>query len=184
MTLGSRTLNSLRRSAGLTAVALLAALMCSPLFFAVLQAASLPQVKLNADGIAPRSIEELTGRNVTRDYANAWRDLAAASQSNRTDLLNDYFTGIAKDNLAQRIKDQRRTGVTVRYTDRGHNVKAFFYAPDGGEMQLLDNAQLEMEILDSGKVIHQETISQRYLVLMTPGADRWFIRSLDALPHQ
>jgi hypothetical protein len=136
-------------------------------------------VKLNADGIAPRSIEELTGRNVTRDYAYAWRDLAAASQSNRPELLNDYFTGFAKDNLTQRITDQRRTGVTIRYTDHGHNVKAFFYSPDGGEMQLLDKAQLDIEILDGGKLIHQETVTQSYLVLMTPGADRWFVRSLD-----
>lgn len=159
----------------------LAVLIGCPLLFRTLRADSLPQVKLNADGIAPRSIEELTGRNVTRDYAYAWRDLEAASQSNRSDLLNDYFTGFAKDNLAQRIADQSRTGVTIRYIDRGHNVKAFFYSSDGGEMQLLDSAQLEIEILDSGKVIHQETVSQRYLVLMTPGADRWFVRSMDAV---
>ncbi|HVO64140.1 MAG TPA: hypothetical protein VMT53_24685 [Terriglobales bacterium] len=152
--------------------------ICSPSFFRVLGANSPPQVKLNADGIAPRSIEELTGRNVTRDYAYAWRDLAIASQSNRADLLNDYFTGFAKDNFTQRIADQQRTGVTIRYTDHGHSVKAFFYSPDGGEMQLLDNAQLDIAILDGGKVVHQENVSQRYLVLMTPGADRWFVRSL------
>ena len=164
----------------LLTLAVLAAIACaSPLLFRALRADAVPQVKLNADGIAPRSIEELTGRNVTRDYAYAWRDLAAASQSNRADLLSDYFTGFAKDNLTQRLADQRRTGITVRYTDRGHNVKAFFYSPDGGEMQLLDNAQLEIEILDGGKVIHHETVTQPYLVLMTPGADRWFVRSLD-----
>jgi hypothetical protein len=93
--------------------------------------------------------------------------------------LNDYFTGFAKDNLTQRIADQLRTGVTIRYTDHGHNVKAFFYSPDGGEMQLLDNAELDIEILDGGKVIHHESVTQPYLVLMTPGADRWFVRSLD-----
>lgn len=170
---------NLRRATFLTTAALLTMTLCSPLLFRALHADSLPQVKLNADGIAPRSIEELTGRNVTRDYAYAWRDLAAASQSNRPALLNDYFTGFAKDKLTQRIADQRRTGVTIRYTDHGHNVKAFFYSPDGGEMQLLDNAQLEIEVLDGGKMIHQETVTQSYLVLMTPGADRWFVRSLD-----
>jgi hypothetical protein len=183
MNVHSRAVQSLRRRAGLTAVALLAALMCSPLLFQVLRADSLPQVKLNADNLAPRPIEELTGRNVTRDYAYAWRDLAAASQSDRTDLLNDYFTGSAKDKLSERIADQRRTGVTVRYTDRGHEVKAFFYARDGGEMQLLDNARLEVEIVDGGNVIHRETLNQRYLVLMTPGADRWFVRSLDPVAN-
>jgi hypothetical protein len=170
---------NLCRSIMLIAIVLVTLAIGSPILFRVLHADSLPQVKLNADGIAPRSIEELTGHNVTRDYAYAWRDLAAASQSNRPELLNDYFTGFAKDNLAKRIADQRSTGVNIRYTDHGHNVKAFFYSPDGGEMQLLDNAQLDIEILDGGKLIHQETVTQSYLVLMTPGADRWFVRSLD-----
>lgn len=163
---------------------LLTALLMGSLTLPALAADSLPQVKLNADSIAPRSIEELTGRNVTRDYAYAWRDLARALQANRLDLLNDYFTGLAKDNLAQRITDQKKTGVTVRYVDHGHIVKAFFYAPDGGEMQLIDNAQLEIQVLDGGKLIHQETLTQPYLVLMTPGADRWFVRSLDPIANK
>lgn len=184
MTLRFHKVKDARRPVLLAAAILLAIALGSPLLFRALHADSLPQVKLNADGIAPRSIEELTGRNVTRDYAYAWRDLAAALQSNRADLLSDYFTGFAKDNFTQRIHDQQKTGVTVRYTDHGHNVKAFFYSPDGGEMQLLDDAQLEIAILDGGKVIHQETVTQTYLVLMTPGADRWFVRSLDPVEHR
>lgn len=168
----------------LTAAVLVALAIVSPMLFRALRADSLPQVKLNADGIAPRSIEELTGRNVTRDYAYAWRDLATASKSNRSELLNDYFTGFAKDNFTQRIADQRRTGVTIRYTDHGHNVKAFFYSPDGGEMQLLDHAQLDVEIMDGGKVISHESVTQPYLVLMTPGADRWFVRSLSPVTNK
>ena len=167
-----------------TAVLFTAALLWLVPASRVWAADSLPQVTLNADSIAPRQIEELTGRNVTRDYSYAWRDLARALQSNRTDLLSDYFTGFAKENFAERIADQRKTGVTVRYVDHGHNVKAFFYSPDGGEMQLIDNAKLELQILDGGKVIHQETLTQPYLVLMTPGADRWFVRSLDPIPNR
>jgi hypothetical protein len=181
MTLTLPYLGNLRRRAALTVTVLVALAICSSLLFRALRANSLPQVKLNADGIAPRPIEELTGNNVTRDYAYAWRDLEAASQSSRADLLNDYFTGFAKDNFTQRIADQRKTGLTIRYIDGGHNVRAFFYAPDGGEMQLLDNAQLKIEILDGGKIIHQETVNQAYLVLMTPGADRWFVRSMDSV---
>ena len=168
----------------LTAAVLVALAIASPMLFRALQADSLPQVKLNADGIAPRAIEELTGKNVTRDYAYAWRDLAAASQSNRPGLLNDYFTGFAKDNLTQRIADQRRTGVTIRYTDHGHNVKAFFYSQNGGEMQLLDRAQLDIDIMDGDKVINHESVTQPYLVLMTPGADRWFVRSLTPVANK
>lgn len=161
--------------------AALALLLASPVWLRVLRADSLPQVQLNADSIAPRPIEELTGRNVTRDYAFAWRDLASALDKNDAGTLDAYFTGFAKENFTQRIADQKRTGLHARYIDHGHHVKAFFYAPDGGEMQLLDKAKVEMQILDGDKVIHSENTSQDYLVLMTPGADRWFVRSLNAI---
>jgi hypothetical protein len=152
-----------------------------PIFLRVLRADSLPQVQLNADSIEPRRIEELTGTNVTRDYAYAWRDLVQALDKNDPDLLSAYFTGFAKDNFAQRISDQKTTGVHVRYVDRGHRVKAFFYSPDGGEMQLLDKAQLEIQVYDGSKLIHQENALQDYVVLMTPGADRWFVRALEPI---
>lgn len=156
-----------------------AMMLAVPGLLRVLRAdSSLPQVQLNADSIAPRPIEDLTGRNVTRDYAYAWRDLAAALDHNNAGALDAYFTGFGKDNFAQRISDQKRTGLHTRYIDHGHQVKAFFYSPDGGEMQLLDKAKLEIQILDGSKVIHSENASQDYLVLMTPGADRWFVRSL------
>jgi glutamine amidotransferase-like uncharacterized protein len=48
-------------------------------------------------------------------------------------------------------------------------------------MQLLDQAQIEVQVLDGSKVIHEENATQNYLVLMTPGADRWFVRSLQPI---
>jgi hypothetical protein len=147
----------------------------------VLAAEGLPDVRLNADSIAPRAIEELTGRNVTRDYAYAWRDLALALNRNQKGMLNDYFTGFAKDDFANRIADQARSGLRTQYVDHGHKVKAFFYSIDGSAMQLIDQAQVEVRILDGDKVVHQENGTQTYLVLMTPGADRWFVRSIQAL---
>jgi hypothetical protein len=169
-----------RRLCLLVAFGVLLAL-AMPSLFRALGADSAPQVQLNADSIAPRPIEELTGNNVARDYAYAWRDLAQALDKNQDDLLDAYFTGFAKDTFSQRITEQKKSGVHVRYVDRGHKVKAFFYAPDGGEMQLLDKVQLEIQIFDGGKLIHQENASQDYLVLMTPGADRWFVRSLEPI---
>jgi hypothetical protein len=168
--------------AALTLAFFAATLLGSTLILKAVRADSLPQVQLNADGIAPRPIEELTGRNVTRDYANAWRDLSQALNSNQSDLLNAYFTGFAKENLAKLITDQKKSGVRIRYVDHGHQVKAFFYAPDGGEMQLLDNTRIEQQVLDGDQVIQQENSTRRYLVLMTPGADRWFVRSLEIIP--
>ena len=172
---------SLRRS-GIVCALLIMALVGSTGLLRSVFADSLPQVRLNAEGIGPRSIEELTGHNVARDYAYAWRDLALALDKNQASLLDGYFTGFAKDNLVKRVSDQKKTGIRVRYVDRGHQVKALFYAPDGGEMQLLDKAKIEQQVLDGDQVIQQENTTRQYLVLMTPGADRWFIRSLELVP--
>ena len=142
-------------------------------------AASLPKVVLHADSIKPREIEQRTGEMITRDYAQAWQDLANCVDSNRTDLLNDYFTGEAKLRLTHLISDQRKSGLRMHYEDHGHEVKAVFYSPDGGEMQLEDRAQLDMQVFDGQKMIYSSTAPQKYLVLMTPGADRWYVRSLE-----
>jgi hypothetical protein len=139
----------------------------------------LPQVELNADNIAPRPIEDLTSKVVPRDYAHAWQTMAEALEQNRADLLDAYFTGFAKENLSKLIVDQKRTGVSIRYIDHGHKLEAVFYAPAGDAMQLIDQARLEIQILDGSKVIHSEQVSQRYFVLMTPGADRWLVRDLE-----
>ena len=102
---------------GLTLALIVVTLTASTLVLRSVHADSLPQVQINADGIAPRPIEELTGRNVTRDYANAWRDLSEALTNNKPDLLNAYFTGFAKDNFSKLISDQKKTGVrAVSYT--------------------------------------------------------------------
>jgi hypothetical protein len=162
-------------------VALLAVAVSVPAVMRALRADALPQVQLNAESIEPRHIEELTGRNVTRDYAYAWRDLAQALDGNQKGLLKDYFTGFAKDDFTQRISDQARNGLHTRYVDHGHKVKAFFYSIDGSAMQLVDQAQVEVQVLDGSKVVHQENTTQNYLVLMTPGADRWFVRSLQPI---
>ena len=152
-------------------------------FLCTVSADSLPQVRLNADSITPRSIEDLTGKNVARDYAYAWRDLAEALDMNRANTLNGYFTGFAKEGFNNRISDQRRAGIHTHYLDRGHRVEAVFYAPDGGEMQLIDQAKLEVQILDGERVIYKEDGTQYFLVLMTPGADRWFVRALQPVPE-
>jgi hypothetical protein len=108
--------------------------------------------------------------------------MAQAIAQNRLDLLNGYFTGFAKDKLTKRIEDQRKAGVHVRYTDRGHKLTGLFYSPAGDAMQLRDEAQLDIQILDGDKVIHSEQVTLHYMVLMTPGADRWLVRDLQTTP--
>ena len=161
------------------------ALMATALFVAsrVVASAESPQVQLNAEHIGPRAIEDLTRNSVARDYANAWQTMTEALANNRSDLLDAYFTGFAKENLVQRIDDQKQTGVRVRYTDLGHKLDALFYSPAGDAMQLRDNARLEVQILDGDKVIYRGQVNAQYLVLMTPGADRWLVRDLESTPE-
>jgi hypothetical protein len=60
-------------------------------------------------------------------------------------------------------------------------VKAVFYSLDGGEMQLEDQAQLEVRVFDGDKLISTSSSTQKYLVLMTPGSDRWYVRFLESV---
>jgi hypothetical protein len=144
---------------------------------------SLPKVVLASTNVEPRQIEELTSKSIPRDYAFAWKTMAQALAENRTELLDGYFTGFAKDNLAQRIADQKRTGIHTRYIDHGHKLEAIFYSPAGDAMQLRDRARMEVQILDGGNVIHREQVNLQYLVLMTPGADRWLVRDVETTPE-
>jgi hypothetical protein len=147
----------------------------------VLAAASLPRVVLSAESLAPRPIEQRTGEAVAHDYAQAWQDLAVSLDTNRTDLLGDYFAGEAKRRIAQRIAEQKSAHLRTRYLDAGHRVKAVFYSVDGGEMQLEDQAELEIQVFDGEKLIATSKSTQKYLVLMTPGSDRWYVRYLESV---
>ena len=140
---------------------------------------SSPQVHLDAEGLAPRSIEELTGTTIVRYYALAWRDMASALDSNSAGGLSEEFVGFAKDRLTRRIAEQKQTGVHVRIADHGHRLKAVFYSMDGAAMQLIDQAQLEIQTFDGNKLLDTQNVPHEYMVLMTPGADRWYVRDLE-----
>jgi hypothetical protein len=47
-------------------------------------------------------------------------------------------------------------------------------------MQLRDHAQFDLQVLDGDKVIYEEPVNGEYIVLMTPGADRWMVRQMQA----
>jgi hypothetical protein len=157
------------------------------LIFSVLPTVSadsaLPRVELSADNIGPRHMEDLTSKSVPRDYALAWQSLAQALEENRRDLLNSYFTGLAKEELTQKIADQRKSGLHLRYEDQGHKLAGLFYSPSGDAMQLRDDAALQIQVLDGDKVIQTEQLTLHFIVLMTPGADRWLVRDLETIPE-
>jgi len=146
--------------------------------------ANLPRVVMTAEGIGPRQIEQRTGETVTHDYAQAWHDIAESLNSNRTDLLGEYLTGDCRKQLSQRIADQKRAGIRTEFVDNGHDVKAVFYSLDGGIMQLEDRAKLDTQVFDGQRTIYTGNSTHFYLVLMTPGADRWLIRSLQEVPEK
>ena len=141
----------------------------------------MPHVEFNADNIGPRQIEELTAKSVPRDYGLAWQTMEQALEGNRPGLLDGYFTGTAKQDLGERVAWQNKSGMHTRYEDRGHKLEAIFYAPAGDAMQLRDRAQFDLQVLDVNKVIYEEPVNIEYIVLMTPGADRWMVRQMQAI---
>ena len=159
---------------------LLIAFVCAILVgdFRAAAAAEPPRVELNADNIGPRPLEDLTSKSLPRDYAFAWQTMEQALEENRPGLLEGYFTGMAKQDLTQRVNSQIKSGLHMHYEDRGHKLEALFYSPAGDAMQLRDRAQLDVQVLDGGKVIYDEPMTLQYVVIMTPGADRWLVREI------
>jgi len=141
-----------------------------------------PEVKLSVESATPRALEARTEQSLVRDYTAAWKSLDEASEKSAPELLNAYFAGGAKITFARELADQQKTGTHVRYLNQVHNLKTVFYAPEGDAMQLQDSAEYQMQVVSDDKVIHDEHVVVQYIVLMTPGADRWVVRQLQAVP--
>ena len=139
-------------------------------------------ITLDVSNAGPREFEEQTQKSIVRDYGRAWNTLETALDGNNAGALEQYFVGVAKDKLAQAVAEQKKSGVRVRYLDRGHSLQALFYSPEGSAIEARDTAQLEIQVLDGGTVVHSEQITQPYLVLFTPAEDRWKVRLFEPLP--
>ena len=140
------------------------------------------QVQLDTNKAAPRAVESLTERGILRDYRFAWTSMAQAFELNTLDPLEGPFAGDAKQLLRQTVLNQQRSGLSREYVNQTHHLEAVFYAPEGDVMELHDTAEYELRISDGGKIIHDEHVVMHYVVLMTPAADRWVIRQLQAVP--
>jgi hypothetical protein len=152
-------------------------LLCLPSF-----AAEAPQVQFDTSHIGPRQMEDVTGRNIPRDWGRAWQTLAVALEHNRPDLLGRYFTGFAQQKLAATITTQVKTGLRTRYIDHGHKLAAYFYSPDGGTIELHDTADLEIQVFDGNDLVRSDRVTLHYIGLMTPAADHWEVRLLESVP--
>jgi hypothetical protein len=174
------------RLAPLCALLLISAAIGTITIPATLRAAtdtSAPKVKLDTSLMGPRAIEDITHKNIIRDYGLAWQTMARALAENQRDLLeNGYLVGFAKERLTQALEDQVKIGVRVSYSHGVHNLQGIFYSPDGSAMELRDTAQVHIQVLDGNRVVHNEQATLRFIVLMTPGADRWQVRYLQAVP--
>ena len=146
-------------------------------------AADTPEVTLDVAKSNPRSLEPLTQRAIIRDYKFAWTNLDSALATNSSAPLNGLFAGTANDWLKNSISSQRQSGITSRYLNQNHKLEAVFYAPAGDVIELHDTAQYDFAIQDGGKTIHNEHAIVHYVVLMTPAADRWVIRQMQAVPQ-
>ena len=170
---------NLRAEAVLLTLAVAALMPCSKAF----AADSSPQVILNVSKATPRQVEPLTQNAVLRDYKFAWTSLANAEESDSVASLNGLFVGDANARVTAEIESQQKNGMSSRYSNQSHRVEAVFYSPEGDILELHDTAEYDFEILDGGKSIHNEHAIVHYVVLMTPGADRWVIRHLQAVPQ-
>lgn len=164
----------------------LPASMALALLFAMVfpLAASVPasDIQLNVAGAGPREVEDTVQLSIQRDYAQAWHSMEAALDTGDASKLNQYWVGVAHDKLVQKVHDEVQTSVKVHYQDKSHQLQAIYYPTDGAALLLHDNAEVELQVVDSGKLVHSETLHQKYVVLMTPGQDRWFVRVLQAVP--
>lgn len=144
---------------------------------------SAAQVQLDSTKALPRAVESLTERAIVRDYRTAWTSMAHALEFNVTDLLEGPFTGNAKQVLRDTIVSQQKSGLRQRYLGQNHKLEAVFYAPEGDVIELYDVAEYQQQLLDGEKPIQDERVVVRYVVLMTPSADRWVIRQLQVVPQ-
>ena len=142
-----------------------------------------PRVTLNTSKAAPRAMEPLTEQVILRDYKFAWANLEVALRTNSPGPINALFTGTVSKQLHEAVASQRRIGLTSRYLNQTHKVEAVFYSPEGDVLELHDTAAYDLQIFDGSKVIHNQHVTAHYVVLMTPGADRWEIRQLQAVPQ-
>ena len=148
-----------------------------------LAADSAPQVSLSTSKAVPRSVEPLTERAIVRDYKYAWANLTRALEVSSTGPLNVLFEGNASAALTAEIHGQRKNGLSSSYLNQNHKVEAVFYSPEGDLIELHDTANYDLQIHDGDKTIHNEHVIAHYVVLMTPGADRWVVRQLQAVPQ-
>lgn len=128
----------------------------------------------------PRQLQEQTAKAAIQDYIDSWQSMSKALDLNRPDLLDRDFIGSARDKLAATIKDQSAAGIHAVYHDRSHDIQVLFYSPEGLSIELADTVQYDVQLLNRDKVVGNEAVHTRYIVVLTPTEVRWRVRIFQA----
>jgi hypothetical protein len=157
---------------------------CLALFLAVVVAAAQPAVHVDSSKLqGPRVLEEQTRLAAVRDYLDAWRSMSSSLQQNRPGPLDRDFVGPAQEKLAGTVAQQARVGIRTRYTDLSHDLQFVFYDPRGLSIEMVDNAEYEVQVFDHDKALAAQRVHARYVIVLTPAELRWKVRVFQASPQ-
>ena len=142
-----------------------------------------PALRIEPANSVGRALEKQTETAVIRDYLQAWQSLGKALEQNHSDLLDADFVGVAKEKLADAIREQRELGMETRYRVHSHDVAVVFYSPEGLSIQLRDRVEYDVQIVDHGQVQGSRRVRSRYVAVLTPTEVQWKVRVLQAEPE-
>jgi hypothetical protein len=144
-------------------------------------AAAQPDVSVDTSQLkGPRPLEDQTKAAAIRDYLESWQGMNEAFERGQPNTLGEDFIGTALDKLTDAIDEQAKAGVRTRYQDRVHHIQFLLYSPEGLSIELIDDAQYDVQVLDHDKPIASVPASARYIVVLTPAEVRWKVRVMQA----
>jgi hypothetical protein len=154
------------------------------LFLSAVVAMAQPAVQVEpARPQGPRVLEEQTRSAAVRDYLDAWQSMSMSLGQNRPDLLDRDFVGPAQEKLAGTVAQQASLGIRTQYRDLSHDLQFVFYSPRGLSIELVDDAEYEVQVFDHGKALAAQRVHARYVVVLTPAELRWKVRVFQASPQ-
>ena len=157
------------------------ALVCASIILASGMIAAQPEVSVDTSQLkGPRPLEDQTKAAAIRDYLESWQGMNQALEQNEPGLLDEDFIGTARDKLADTIDEQAKAGIQTRYQDRAHHIQFLFYSPEGLSIELIDDAEYDVQVLDHDKPVSTVPVSARYIVVLTPAEVRWKVRVMQA----
>ena len=90
--------------------------------------------------------------------------------------------GVAKEKLADTIRQQAALGIRTHYQDRAHDLQIVFYSPEGLSIELTDTVEYDVQVIDHDKSQMTQRVHAHYIVVLTPAEVRWKVRVFQAVP--